>query len=108
MHRIVLAVVFTLCGSALAAADPANAERLAEGRRIAETWCANCHLVGPGSKGPAGDAAPPFGAIAGMTSTTSMSLRAFLTTPHGRMPDYRLTNAQIDAVSDWILAQRQR
>ena len=87
---------------------PARQERLDQGRRVAETWCANCHVVGPAARGPAGDAAPPFAAIARMPSTTEMSLRAFLQTPHARMPDYRLTGPELDGVVDWILAQRSR
>jgi mono/diheme cytochrome c family protein len=106
MPKIAFVAAALMAVSVSASADPVAAERLAEGRRIAETWCANCHLVGAGPQGPAGDAAPPFHAIAAMPSTTAMSLRVFLSTPHGRMPDYRLSNAQIDAVSDWILSQR--
>jgi mono/diheme cytochrome c family protein len=90
------------------AQDPARQERLDQGRRVAETWCANCHVIGPGARGPAGDAAPPFAAVAAMPSTTELSLRAFLQTPHSRMPDYRLTRAELDGVVTWILAQKPR
>ena len=84
---------------------PAQAELVAQGRRVAETWCANCHLVGgPEARGPAGDAAPPFPAIARMPSTTEMALRAFLQTPHARMPDYRLSGAELDGVVAYILS----
>ncbi|WP_431270011.1 hypothetical protein [Dankookia sp. P2] len=65
-------------------------------------------MIGPGARGPAGDAAPPFAAVAAMPSTTEMSLRAFLQTPHARMPDYRLTTAELDGVVGWILAQKSR
>lgn len=88
--------------------DPVHTERLEHGRRVAETWCANCHVIGPGARGPAGDAAPPFDAVARMPSTTKMSLRAFLQTPHARMPDYRLTREELDGVVTWILALRPR
>ncbi|WP_193560470.1 c-type cytochrome [Dankookia rubra] len=94
---------------ALASAEePARQERLNEGRRVAEAWCADCHVIGPRARGPAGDAAPPFAAVAAMPSTTAMSLRAFLQTPHSRMPDYRLTQAELDGVVTWILAQKPR
>jgi mono/diheme cytochrome c family protein len=86
----------------------ARQERLDQGRRVAETWCANCHVIGPGARGPAGDAAPPFQAIARMPSTTQMSLRVFLQTPHARMPDYRLSQAELDGVVEWILALKER
>jgi mono/diheme cytochrome c family protein len=83
-------------------------EHLDQGRRVAETWCANCHVIGPAARGPVGDAAPSFQEIARMPSTTEMSLRAFLQTPHARMPDYRLTQAELDGVVAWILALKGR
>jgi len=99
----------------LACATPSHAqgdalyrERLDHGRRVAETWCANCHLIGPDARGPAADAAPPFHAVARLPSTTEMSLRAFLQTPHSRMPDYRLSAAELDGVVTWILDLRLR
>ena len=51
---------------------------------------------------------PPFTEVARMPSTTEMSLRAFLQTPHSRMPDYRLTQAELDGVVAWILALKPR
>ena len=43
-----------------------------------------------------------------MPSTTEMSLRAFLQTPHARMPDYRLSTQELDGVVAWILALKGR
>lgn len=78
-----------------------------EGQRIAATWCANCHRVAPGGPGPATDAAPPFQAVARMPSTTSMSLRAFLQTPHVNMPDFRLARTELDDVVAYILSLKR-
>lgn len=102
---LIIACLLLPAGAALAQ-GAARQERLDHGRRVAETWCANCHVVAPGARGPAGDAAPPFPAIARMPSTTEMSLRVFLQTPHPSMPDYRLTGEELDAVTAYILAQR--
>jgi mono/diheme cytochrome c family protein len=111
--RSVLVIAALLPNIALAqgGADRRDAvlqEHLAQGRRVAETWCANCHVIGPGARGPVGDAAPPFEAVARMPSTTEMSLRAFLQTPHSRMPDYRLSTQELDGVVAWILALKGR
>jgi mono/diheme cytochrome c family protein len=84
----------------------AQEERLAYGKAVAESWCANCHVVGPGQRQSPGDAAPPFAAVARMPSTTEMSLRAFLQTPHARMPDYRLSTRELDSVVTYILGLR--
>jgi mono/diheme cytochrome c family protein len=43
-----------------------------------------------------------------MPSTTALALRAFLRTPHQRMPDLHLTNQEIDDVSAYILGMRGR
>ncbi len=89
---------------ALAQPEPGDARA---GQRLAVTWCANCHQVGPGGPGPATDAAPALQAIAAMPSTTSMSLRVFLQSPHGNMPDYRLTREQMDDVVAYILSLKR-
>ncbi len=108
MRSVLMMVALLLQADGAAAQGAIRQERLDLGRRVAETWCSNCHLVGPGARGPAGDAAPPFQAIARMPSTTEMSLRVFLQTPHAQMPDYRLSAAELDGVTAWILALKER
>jgi hypothetical protein len=63
-------------------------------------------VIGPGARGPAGDAAPPFEEVANRASTTEMSLRAFLRTPHARMPNYELSQREMDGVVAYLLALR--
>ncbi len=77
----------------------------APGEQIALTWCSNCHLVGRDANS-ARDSVPAFAAIAKMTSTTSMSLHSFLQTSHGPMPDFALTQPQIDDIVAYILSLR--
>jgi len=94
---------------ALAAAGPVAAQQQGDrqaGRRVAETWCRNCHVVGPEGSGAANDAAPTFASIARMPSTTGMSLRAFLQTPHVRMPDYQFSREEMDDVIAYLLSLR--
>jgi mono/diheme cytochrome c family protein len=105
LTALVAAAAAVLAGGSAAAQQTGDAEA---GRRLAETWCSNCHVIGPGASGPASDAVPTFPSVARMPSTTEMSLRAFLQTPHARMPDYRLTQAELDGVVAWILALKGR
>jgi mono/diheme cytochrome c family protein len=92
---------------AASAQSAAQAELAARGREIAERWCANCHVVSRAGVGPAADAAPPFVAVARMPSTTEMSLRVYLRTPHDRMPDYQLTQDELDGLVAYILSLRE-
>jgi mono/diheme cytochrome c family protein len=88
---------------------PAAAQSVGEpeaGQRLAATWCANCHLIGPDARGSARDGAPSFAAVAAVPSTTALSLRVFLQTPHRQMPDYSLSRQQTDDVIAYILSLR--
>jgi mono/diheme cytochrome c family protein len=84
----------------------AYAQDVAAGEHIAKTWCAGCHVVGSEVHKPANDAIPSFSSVAKMDSTTATSLEVFLTTPHGRMPDYSLSRNEIRNVSAYILSLR--
>jgi len=102
--RIPLILGFVLiAGSAYAQTlpgDPAN------GRALAQRDCAGCHLVSDRQTGPAADGVPSFAAVARMPSTTELSLRAFLRTPHPPMPDLALSRRDMDDVVSYILSLR--
>lgn len=106
-HLRPLAVVALLAGVAWPAAAQPEPGDPASGLRLSATWCANCHRVAPGGPGPSTDAAPTFRAIAQMPSTTSMSLRVFLQTPHPNMPDYRLTREELDDVVAYLISLKR-
>jgi len=101
MRPLILAFAL-VTGPALAQSPPLATE----GARLAQQWCANCHAIAPGQQPPTGDAASSFPAIARMPSTTEMSLRVFLQTPHANMPDYQLSRSEMDAVVAYILSLR--
>ena len=101
---VALVLVMVAAMPALAQPEPGDAR---SGQRLALTWCANCHQVAPGGPGPANDAAPSLQSVARMTSTTSMSLRVFLQSPHANMPDYRLTREQLDDLVAYILTLKR-
>ena len=104
-------LVGSIVAAAMLAGGPVAAQRAGDpeaGRRLAEAWCSNCHVIGPGASGPASDAVPTFPAVARMPSTTAMSLRVFLQTPHSRMPDLQLSNEHMDDVIAYILSLRDR
>jgi len=77
------------------------------GRRLAETWCSSCHVVGPGQQHGTSTGAPTFSAIADMKTTTQLGLVAFLQTPHQRMPDLHLSRDEIADVATYIVSLRR-
>ena len=95
----------------LLATLPAHTEDIgdiASGRRLAETWCSSCHVVGPPGDTVVGNGAPTFAAIAADKAITVLSLRAFLQTPHARMPDLHLSRGEVDDLASYILSLRTK
>jgi cytochrome c len=81
---------------------------VSEGHRIARAWCSSFHAVeADGRVRPFADI-PSFTDVARLASTTAAELHAFLTTPHGDMPDIKLNNAEIDAIVAYILGLRKQ
>jgi cytochrome c len=99
-------VMLALALLGLLAVNGAQAQDVYEGQRIAQQWCSGCHQIG-NKPTRANDAIPTFLAVAQMPSTTTISLTVFLSTPHGRMPDYNLSRAEIRNVSSYILSLRK-
>jgi mono/diheme cytochrome c family protein len=83
------------------------AQDVAAGKKIAHAWCSTCHLVNPRTPTARDGKVPSFSSIARMNSTTEMSLEAFLSTPHARMPNYSLSQKEIRNVSAYILSMRK-
>lgn len=95
-----------LIASALALDGPGDA---AAGRRLAETWCAACHGIDrKGLETRPSRAAPSFAEIAGLPSTTALSLNVFLRTTHQAMPDYHISRSDADDVVAYILSLKGR
>ena len=89
-------------------AGPALAQDVAEGRRMAEQWCANCHRVAPNGPGPQDDAAPAFATIATRPGRTAETISTFLRNPHGAMPDFGITLRQSQDLAAFLLSQGTR
>jgi mono/diheme cytochrome c family protein len=97
--RAVLATILLVTLAAPARADAAR------GAAIAERWCASCHVIGPGRGGSVPQGPPTFPQVA-RSGLTADQLRAFLSHPHGAMPDLSLTRAEIDDLVAYIATLR--
>lgn len=94
--------------SAWLAPSPVGAETFpgdaAEGRALARRVCSQCHFVEKGQSAGRATGAPAFQAVASRPSTTALSLRVFLRTPHPSMPNLMLAEAEADDVIAHILS----
>lgn len=93
--------------ASLFAANATRAQDVEAGKHIAQTWCSGCHRITAEDSKTGSDAVPSFSSIAQEESTTSISLAAFLSTPHPRMPNYALSRTEMRDVSAYILSLRK-
>ena len=91
LTRLVAAAVVGAAFTVPARADAAG--DAVAGKAIAERWCAGCHLIDGAVE--TSDAAIPLAALARRPHYDANALAAFLTVPHGGMPDLSLTQREI-------------
>ena len=72
-----------------------------KGAQIARQWCANCHVIGGNATGPVPQGPPSFQMVA-RSGMSADQLRAFLSHPHGAMPNLALTRTEIDDLIGYI------
>ena len=89
---------------AVVAAHPTRADA-SKGGQLAQQWCANCHVVRGNPTGAIPQGPPSFQTIARSNMTVDQ-LRAFLSHPHGAMPDLSLTRAEIDDLIGYMATLR--
>jgi mono/diheme cytochrome c family protein len=95
---IVGAVLLRTAGQGIAS-DSAN------GQRIAERWCAECHLAAPRQQ-QSSDAVPTFAQIAASERFDEAALAAFLANPHhSTMPNLSLSRSEIADLVAYIKLQ---
>jgi mono/diheme cytochrome c family protein len=77
------------------------------GHRLAQTWCSSCHAAADATS--ATDAAPSLASIARNRAQDTGWLRSWLVAPHPRMPNFNLSEAEIDDLVAYLaqLAQPQ-
>jgi len=97
--RAVLAAILLVALVAPARADAAR------GAVLAGRWCAACHVIGPGRSESVPQGPPTFRQVA-RSGLTADQMRAFLSHPHGAMPDLSLTRAEIHDLVDYIATLR--
>ena len=92
--------MLVLLALALVAAHPVRAD-VQKGAQLARQWCPNCHVIDSKPNGAVAQGPPSFPTIS-RSGMTADQLRAFLSHPHGAMPDLALSRAEIDDLIGYI------
>jgi mono/diheme cytochrome c family protein len=98
----IIAMVGTV--AATFAADtvrPALAADAFNGKRLAERWCAACHVVSAAQREANADA-PPFEDIARRPYFSESGLVTFLLDPHAKMPNMNLTRFEAGDIAAYV------
>jgi mono/diheme cytochrome c family protein len=100
------AVATMLCATMLLAdTGAARAADAANGGRIAQRWCVECHVVAPGQKQASADV-PGFAAIAAKPDFNERALAFFLLDPHPKMPNLNLGRGEAQDIAAYIATLR--
>jgi cytochrome c len=98
-------LAFAIVAAAVVCAAPASPADIARGEQLARQWCVNCHVIGPATRTTTQQGPPSLPAVAASGLAVDQ-LRAFLTHPHGEMPDLSLSRAEIDDLIGYIQSFR--
>jgi mono/diheme cytochrome c family protein len=80
---------------------PALAADASNGMRVAELWCAACHVVTVSQRHANADA-PPFEEIAKRPNFSEPGPVTFLLDPHAKMPNMDLTRIEANDIVAYI------
>jgi mono/diheme cytochrome c family protein len=79
----------------------ARAADASNGKRLAERWCAACHVVTVNQREANADA-PPFEEIAKRPNFSQSGLVTFLLDPHAKMPNMNLARVEANDIAAYI------
>jgi len=100
--RTLLNIRHGLIVAAALAAAPAYAADANNGERLAQRWCAACHVVSATQRQTTTDQAPPFATIAKIPGFDAAKIALFLLDPHPKMPDMGLSRAAAADLAAYI------
>lgn len=105
MKRIIRTFfAITALGFPIAAAADGDPGDIQKGKSLAREVCARCHLVEVADRSDPVLGIPSFQEVAYRPSTTALSLRVFLRSPHKDMPNLVLSKDDTDAIVAYILS----
>jgi mono/diheme cytochrome c family protein len=106
--RLVL-VLLALAGVAVTIGHTARAAGNAlRGEKIAERWCAACHIVGPGLVRLSKDFPASFQEISDTPGMGELALKVFFQTPHKQMPNFSIAGGVRDDLIAYITGLKSK
>jgi len=102
MHSLTYYIAFLILVCTTEATFAADANN---GSRLAQRWCASCHLVSA-SQSEVIDNSPSFASIAQKGDFNAEKLAFFLLEPHPKMPNMSLSRKEADDLAAYIAEQR--
>ncbi len=101
ISTLVLSAALSLCGGVATA----HAQDIANGQRLSERWCSECHAIGsiPGKL----ERTPSFASIAAKQGVTADVIASFLLMPHATMPNEPLSRQDAEDIAGFIMAMKK-
>jgi mono/diheme cytochrome c family protein len=98
-----LPAILAVASVAFAGAASAQTRESGNGKGLARTLCSACHSIDASADVPSPNPdAPPFAQLAKMPSMNDLAIRVFLRSPHPSMPNFLLSEPEIDGVIAFI------
>jgi mono/diheme cytochrome c family protein len=101
MNKLHIVTTSTALSITALLVQSASAADATNGGRLAERWCAACHVVTTAQRQANADA-PPFEEIARRPGFTETGTVRFLLDPHGKMPNMDLSRTEAADIAAYI------
>jgi mono/diheme cytochrome c family protein len=101
-HNMLRYIRGGLIVAAALAMTPAYAADANNGERLAQRWCAACHVVSATQRQTTTDQAPPFATIAKSPGFDAGKVALFLLDPHPKMPNMGLSRTAAADLAAYI------
>jgi mono/diheme cytochrome c family protein len=98
-------LLLLVAGVAFAAKIPGQPDP-EHGKRLAESLCSNCHLIGAGTQEHVNADVPSFREIANIKGQTTGDLIAHIILPKHPMPQIPLTREELADLAAYIISLR--
>ncbi len=104
---VCLSVALMLFAAAPAAAQTLEKLEIANGERLAQKLCVNCHQVAPDAAGTVLADVPGFVEIANRPGMTRERIEVYVLEPHPAMPTIQFTRAELEDIAAYIISLRE-